>query len=281
MVAIMVENKIARKRIVFKVGTSTLCRSASGLNLRNIEMLARALTDIKNEGREVILVSSGAIGAGTGKLRLGERPTELRMKQAVSAVGQCELMHIYGKLFGEYGATVGQILFTKEDVDRPTVRQNLLGTFRALLELGVIPVVNENDSVGIEEIESEQRVFGDNDTLSAVVAELVGADLLVILSDIDGLFERDPRTNPNARRIPVVDEIDDRIVALAGGVGSKFGTGGMATKISAARIARGAGIEVIITDGSQPSNLYAAVNGESVGTLFRLDPRSPLPAERP
>jgi glutamate 5-kinase len=259
-----------KKRIVFKVGTSTLCHAAWSPNLRNIDLLARALTDIKNEGREVILVSSGAIGVGTGKLRMGERPSELRFKQAVSAVGQCELMHIYDKLFGEYGATVGQILFTKEDVDRPTVRQNLLGTFESLLSLGVIPVVNENDSVGIEEIESEQKIFGDNDTLSAVVATLVSADLLVILTDFDGLYDGDPRVKPDARRIPVVGEIDERIVALAGSIGSKFGTGGMATKVSAARIALKSGIEVIITNGSTPGNLYAAVHGEPVGTRFIL-----------
>lgn len=269
-----------RKRIVFKVGTSTLCHAGAGLNLRNIDRLARALTDIKNEGREVILVSSGAIGAGTGKLRLEERPTDLRMKQAVSSVGQSELMHIYDKLFGEYGATIGQILFTKDDVDRPTVRQNLLGTFNALLKLGVIPVVNENDSVGIEEIESEKKVFGDNDTLSAVVAELVGADLLVILSDIDGLYDSDPRVNKDALHIPVVREIDGRIAALAGGIGSKFGTGGMATKVAAARIATDAGVNVVITDGSVSKNLYAAAHGLAVGTLFTISPRSPLPAER-
>ncbi|MDR2665023.1 MAG: glutamate 5-kinase, partial [Oscillospiraceae bacterium] len=214
----------------------------------------------------------------TGKLRLGERPAQLRFKQAASAVGQCELMHIYDKLFGEYGATVGQILFTKEDVDRPTVRQNLLGTFEALLELGVIPVVNENDSVGIEEIESEQKVFGDNDTLSAVVATLVAADLLVILTDFDGLYDSDPRVNPDACRIPIVTEIDERIVSLAGGIGSKFGTGGMATKVSAARIALAYGIDVITTSGSTPGNLYAAVHGLDVGTLFTRSPRNSQPA---
>jgi glutamate 5-kinase len=260
-----------KKRVVFKVGTSTLCHAGAGLDLRNIDRMARALTDIKNSGADVILVSSGAIGAGTGRLNLPERPTELRLKQAVSAVGQCELMHIYDKLFGEYGTTVGQVLFTKEDVDRPTVRQNLLGTFEALLGLGAIPVVNENDSVGIEEIESEQKVFGDNDTLSAVVAALVKADLLVILTDIDGLYDRDPRKDPDARLIPVVREIDARVVELAGGVGSRLGTGGMATKVSAARIALDAGIEVVITNGSVPQNLYAAVHGEPMGTRFLSD----------
>jgi glutamate 5-kinase len=182
-----------KKRIVVKVGTSTLCHGGRGLNFRNIERLARTLADIRNAGHEVILVSSGAIGAGCGKLNLPERPTDLRVKQAVAAVGQSELMHIYGKYFEEYGATVGQILLTKDDVDRPTVKQNLLGTFLSLLELGVIPVVNENDSVCIEEIESEHKIFGDNDMLSAVRRRLTDADLLVILSDIDGLYYGDPR----------------------------------------------------------------------------------------
>jgi glutamate 5-kinase len=258
-----------QKRIVFKVGTSTLCHGGKGLNLRNIDGLARALTDVKNAGHEVVLVSSGAIGAGVGRLNLAERPTELRVKQAVAAVGQCELMHIYDKFFGEYGATVAQILLTKEDIDRPRVRRNLLGTFDALLGMGVVPIVNENDSVAFEEIESEHKVFGDNDTLSAVVTSLLGADTLVILSDIDGLFDADPRVDPDARLIPVVGEIDARIESLAGGVGSPLGTGGMATKVSAARLATAAGADVIITNGAELRNIYAAVNGETVGTLFR------------
>ncbi|MDR0906034.1 MAG: glutamate 5-kinase, partial [Oscillospiraceae bacterium] len=182
---------------------------------------------------------------------------------------QCELIHIYDKFFGEYGATVGQILLTKDDIERPTVRQNLLGTFESLLALGVIPVVNENDSVGFEEIESEHKIFGDNDTLSAIVAELVGADLLVILSDIDGLYDADPHKNPDARLISVVDEIDARIEALAGGVGSALGTGGMVTKLAAARIATAAGADMVITHGAIAENIYKAVRGEAVGTLFR------------
>jgi glutamate 5-kinase len=258
-----------KKRIVVKVGTSTLCHGGKGLNFRNIDLLARTLSDIKNAGNEVILVTSGAIGAGCGKLNMPERPTDLRLKQAVAAVGQLELMHIYDKFFMEYSVTVGQILLTKDDVDYPNVRQNLLGTFEALLSLGVIPVVNENDSVCIEEIESEHQIFGDNDTLSAVVAVLVSADLLVLLSDIDGLFDGDPRKNPDARLIPVVEKIDENIIALAGGAGSVFGTGGMATKLTAASIANENGIDMVITNGENPQSLYDIINGNINGTLFK------------
>ena len=196
-----------KKRIVFKVGTSTLCHSGKGLNFRNIENISRVLTDVKNEGHEVVLVSSGAIGAGVSKLGLVERPKEIREKQAVAAVGQLVLMHIYDKIFGEHGAIVGQVLITREDVDRPTVKQNLTGTFESLLAMGVIPIVNENDSVCIEEIESEHKVFGDNDTLSAAVAVLVNADLLVILSDIEGLYDSNPHKNADAKLISNVSEI--------------------------------------------------------------------------
>ncbi|MDR3209625.1 MAG: glutamate 5-kinase [Oscillospiraceae bacterium] len=256
-------------RIVVKVGTSTLCHEGRGLHFRNIEGIARALADVKNEGYDVVLVSSGAIGAGVGKLNLGARPTDLRVKQAVASVGQCELMHIYDKFFGEYGAAVGQILLTRDDVERPTVRENLLGTFEALFALGVIPVVNENDAVAFEEIESEHFVFGDNDTLSAVVASLVGADLLMILSDIDGLFDGDPRKNPNARLIPLVEEITPELERLAGGVGSPLGTGGMVTKLQAARIAGAAGVDMVIVNGAVPDNIYKAAHGEPVGTMLR------------
>ena len=259
-----------KKRVVFKVGTSTLCHGGKGLNFRNIDSLARALTDIKNEGHEVALVSSGAIGAGVAKLGLPERPQEIREKQAVAAVGQLELMHIYNKMFGEYGATIGQVLFTREDVESATVRQNLCGTFEALLSMGVIPIINENDSVCIEEIENEHKIFGDNDTLSAVVAELAGAELLVLLSDIDGLFDKDPHKHPDAKLIPLVEEINDEVKSLAGGIGSRFGTGGMTTKLIAAQIAGDAGIETVITNGSKPQNLYLAVHGGEVGTRFRL-----------
>ncbi len=258
-----------QKRIVVKVGTSTLCHGGKGLNYKNIDRLARTLTDIRNSGNEVILVSSGAIGAGCGKLNLKQRPEDLRLQQAVAAVGQCELMHIYDKFFGEYSATVGQILLTKDDVDLPTVKQNLIGTFESLLKLGVIPVVNENDSVCIEEIESEHQIFGDNDTLSAIVAVLVGADLLILLSDIDGLYDGDPRSNGSVKLIPVIEQIDDSVTALAGGAGSAFGTGGMATKLTAAKIANENGIDMIITNGSKPEKLYKILDGESIGTLFK------------
>ena len=259
-----------KKRIVIKVGTSTLCHAGKGLNFKNIDGLARTLTDIKNEGHEVILVTSGAIGAGVSKLGLRDRPDEIREKQAVAAVGQLELMHIYDKLFGEYGATVGQVLFTRDDVDRPTVKQNLCGTFETLLSMGVIPIVNENDSVCIEEIESEHKIFGDNDTLSAVVAALVGADLLVLLSDIEGLYDDDPHKNTEAKLISTVNKIDDSIIALAGGARSSLGTGGMVTKLSAARIAGDSGIDTIITNGARPQNLYLIVHDEEVGTRFSL-----------
>ena len=255
-------------RIVVKVGTSTLCHQGRGLNLHNVDRLTRALADIKTTGHEVILVSSGAIGAGVGKLSLSGRPTELRLKQAVASVGQCELIHIYDKFFGEYGATIGQVLLTKDDVDRPTVRQNLIGTFEALLLLGIVPVVNENDAVGFEEIESEHQIFGDNDTLSAIVAELVGANMLIILSDIDGLYSGNPNSDANARLLPVVGELTPEIWALAGGVGSALGTGGMVTKLAAVEIARAAGIETIITNGGDMENIYKAISGDGVGTRF-------------
>ena len=259
-----------KKRIVFKVGTSTLCHEGKGLNFRNIDGLARVLTDIKNEGHEVVLVSSGAIGAGVAKLGLPERPSEIRMKQAAAAVGQLELMHIYDKLFGEYGATVGQVLLTKDDIESPAVSHNLRGTFEALLAMTVIPIVNENDSVCIEEIESEHKTFGDNDTLSAAVAALIEADLLVLMSDIDGLFDSDPHKNPDAKLIPYVSEINDDIYSIAGGTKDNLGTGGMITKLIAAQIAGDNGIDTYITNGSKPQNLYAAIARGEVGTLFEL-----------
>ena len=258
------------KRIVFKVGTSTICHGGKGLNYKNIDGIARVLADIKNEGHEVILISSGAIGAGVSKLGLPERPADIRIKQAVAAVGQLGLMHIYDKMFGEYGATVGQVLITKDDVNRPTVKQNLIGTFEALLSMKVIPIVNENDSVCIEEIESEQQVFGDNDTLSAIVAVLLNADLLIILSDIDGLYDSDPYKNIDAKLISTVNKIDDRVIALAGGTKNDLGTGGMATKLTAASIAGDGGVETVITNGSKPQNLYIAVHGGDAGTRFLL-----------
>jgi glutamate 5-kinase len=257
-----------KKRIVVKVGTSTLCHGGHGMNFRNIDLLARTLSDIKNAGHQVILVSSGAIGAGCAKLNMSERPSDVRIQQAVAAVGQCELMHIYDKFFGDYSVSVGQILLSRDDVDKPIIKQNLLGTFESLLSLGVIPVVNENDSVCIEEIESERKVFGGNDILSAVVAVLVEADLLVLLSDIDGLYDGDPHQNPSVKLIRLVEDIDS-VRSLAGGAGSEFGTGGMAMKLEAARIATENGIDMVIANGENPQCLYTILEGGEVGTLFK------------
>ena len=225
---------MVKKRIVVKVGTSTLTRDTGSLNLHNMDILARTLSDLKGMGHEIVLVSSGAIGIGTTKLRLGARPTELRVKQAAAAVGQCMIMHIYDKLFSEYNRVVAQILLTGEDVDAPVRSEHLHNTFAALLELGVIPVVNENDSVSSAEIETGKcKVLGDNDTLSAMVARLCGADLLVLFSDIDGLYDADPHKNPDARLIHTVRAITPELRAMAGGAGTWRGTGGMATKLSA------------------------------------------------
>lgn len=257
------------KRIVVKVGTSTLTHRSGGLNFRNMDHLARVLSDIQGQGHEVVLVSSGAIGVGAGKLGMRQRPSELSLKQAAAAVGQLELMHIYDKFFSEYGCIVAQILLSRSDVDDPTGRANLERTFESLLQLGAIPIVNENDSVCFEEIESEHKVFGDNDTLSAIVATLLHADLLVLLSDIDGVFDRDPHRDPDARLIPVIHELTDEVCALAGGAGSAFGTGGMVTKFQAAKLATEAGCDMVITNGEKPDNLYFLAEGGRIGTLFR------------
>ena len=257
------------RRLVVKVGTSTLTRETGSLNLQNMERLARVLSDLEGMGYQVVLVSSGAIGIGTKKLRLEQRPTELRMKQATAAVGQCMMMHIYDKLFAEYNRTVAQILLTGEDVDAPVRSEHLHNTFEALLELGVIPVVNENDSVSSAEIETGQcKVLGDNDTLSAMVARLCGADLLVLLSDIDGLYDADPRKDPEAKLIHRVEDVTPELRAMAGGAGSWRGTGGMATKLNAAELAMAAGVDMVITNGARPEDLYGILRGEDIGTRF-------------
>jgi glutamate 5-kinase len=255
-------------RIVIKVGTSNLIRQNGSVDIHAIELLARTVSDIKNMGNEVILVSSGAIGVGTNKLRLAERPKELRMKQAVAAVGQCELMHLYDKFFGEYGQTVAQILLTSEDVARKASAQRLSNTFEAIIELGVIPIVNENDSVSAAEIETgKKKVLGDNDTLSSIVAVLCKADLLVLLSDIDGLYDCDPKKNEGAKLISEVYEVTEDLIKACGGAG-KWGTGGMETKLSAGARAIKHGIDMIITNGTGIENLYKILNGEAVGTRF-------------
>lgn len=257
------------QRIVVKVGTSSLTHDTGRLNLHNMERLARTLADLEGMGHEIVLVSSGAIGVGTAKMGLKERPTELRMKQAAAAVGQCTIMHIYDKLFGEYNRVVAQILLTGEDVDAPVRAEHLYNTFESLLELGIIPVVNENDSVSSAEIETGKcKVLGDNDTLSAIVARLVKADLLVLFSDIDGLYDADPHATPDAKLIHTVTEITPELTAMAGGAGTWRGTGGMATKLSAAEVAMGAGVDMVITNGARLEDLYGIVNGEDIGTRF-------------
>lgn len=250
-------------RIVIKVGTSTLAYGTGMLNIRRVEELCRVMSDLKNAGNEVILISSGAIGMGVGKLGLKKRPTDIPSKQAAAAVGQCELMYTYDKLFGEYNHTVAQILLTKEDVENDTRRENFKNTMFRLLELGVLPVINENDTVATDEI-----VIGDNDTLGAIVAANIGADLLVLLSDIDGLYTSDPRKCPDAKLIPVIEELTPEVMTLGEGKGSELGTGGMKTKLHAAEIATNAGIDMIIANGANPAALYNIVDGKVLGTRF-------------
>ncbi len=252
--------------LVVKVGTSTLTYENGKVNLRRMEELCRTLSDLQNAGRKLVLVSSGAIGVGMGKLGLLQRPEETEKKQALAAVGQCELMFLYDKFFGEYNHTVAQVLLTADVVDVPRGRENVQNTFRELLSMGVIPVVNENDTVETKELEGKN--FGDNDTLSAVVAGLCGAQGLVILTDIDGLYDGDPRKDPGARRMPRVEEITPQIEALAGGAGSNRGTGGMATKLKAAKLASEQGIPTAIVSGAKGETLYRLLEGEDVGTLF-------------
>ena len=258
-----------KQRIVVKVGTSTLTHDSGNLDLRSMEHLVRTLSDLSGMGHEIILVTSGAIAVGTAKLGLPERPKELRMKQATAAVGQCRMMHLYDKLFSEYNRSMAQILLTGDDVEEEDRAEHLRGTFSALMEMGVIPVVNENDSVSSAEIETgHHKVLGDNDTLSAIVAKLCEADLLVLLSDIDGLYDADPKTHPNARLLHHVEELTPEIYEMAGGAGSWRGTGGMATKLSAARIAMEAGCDMVITNGERMEDLYGIVDGMDIGTRF-------------
>ena len=267
-----------KRRVVVKVGTSTLTHSSGSLDLRSMERLVRVLADLSGGGHEVILVTSGAIAVGTARMGLDERPRALRMKQAAAAVGQCRMMHIYDKLFSEYNCTVAQILLTGEDVEDPVRAGHLKNTFTSLLELGIIPVVNENDSVSSAEIETgHHKVLGDNDTLSAIVAELCGADLLVLLSDIDGLYDRDPKRDPGAKLLHRVEALTPEILEMAGGAGTWRGTGGMATKLSAARIAMEAGCDMVITNGARPEGLYGVVEGEDIGTRFVSGKRGEAP----
>lgn len=262
------------KRIVVKVGTSTLTHSTGLLNINRIENLARQLSDIHNRGIEVILVSSGAIGAGVGKLGLKVKPKTIPEKQACAAIGQGILLHMYEKLFSEYGKIVAQILLTREDISHRMRFLNASNTFFALLEKGAIPIVNENDAIVVEEIK-----FGDNDTLSAMVSSLVNADLLILLTDIDGLYDSNPKTNPDAKFISYVDEITEKIVASAGDAGSSLGTGGMITKINAGKIATSSGSSMIIANGDTPNILNEILEGKEVGTFFKGE-NHPLQARK-
>ena len=255
-----------KKRIVIKLGTSTLAHKTGKLNIRRMTNLVRVISDLHNSGREIIMVSSGAVGLGAGKLGLPEKPKETKLKQAVAAIGQCELMHVYDDMFEKYSVTVAQILLTKTIINNPNHCENFKNTVEALVGMGVIPIVNENDTIAIDELELE---IGENDSLSALVADLSGADLLLILSDIDALYTDDPRVNPEAEPIRVVDEITPEIESVAGGAGTSFGTGGMSTKINAAKIAAEAGIDMVIMNGRNPELLYDLFEDKEIGTIFR------------
>ncbi len=250
-------------RIVVKVGTSTLAHKTGHLNIRHIEELCKVISDLKNAGNEIILVSSGAIGMGVGKLSLSGRPEDMPTKQATAAVGQCELMYTYDKLFSEYNHIVAQILLTGPDLQDKERYDNIKNTMNRLLELGALPIINENDTVSTEEI-----AVGDNDTLGAIVAVCMNADLLVMLSDINGLYTADPHKDTDAKLIEVVKEITPGIEALAGGRGSSLGTGGMSTKISAAKLCMKNGTDVVIANGSNPAVLYDIAENKQVGTKF-------------
>ena len=251
-----------KKRIVVKVGTSTLTHKTGKTNIARISDLVNVLADLHNMGHEIILVSSGAIAIGTSRLGLKRKPDTIMGKQAAAAVGQGELMFLYDKFFGEYDVVVSQLLFTYDALENPDNKEHLTNTFNQLREYGSIPVVNENDSVSIEEL-----LNGDNDCLSATVAELIGADMLILLTDTDGLYDGNPSENPEARLIDIVEEITEEIEAFAGGAG-KRGTGGFMTKVKAAKIATSAGIPVVVMNGADPKKIYDVLNGENVGTKF-------------
>ncbi len=250
-------------RIVVKVGTSTLAHATGLVNIRQVERLCKVIADLKNAGHQMILVSSGAIGMGSGKLGLKARPEDIAGKQAAAAVGQCELMYTYDRLFLKYSHVVAQLLLTADDFTHPDRRANLEQALFRLLEMGALPVINENDTVATEEFG-----VGDNDTLSAYVAEAARADLLVLLSDIDGLYTADPHKDPDARLIHVIPALTEKVLAMAGGSGSALGTGGMTTKLHAAQIATRAGIDMVIANGARPKLLYDILDGKPMGTRF-------------
>ena len=254
-------------RIVIKVGTSTVTYKNGNINLERIENLVKVISDIVNSGKEVVLVTSGAVGAGVGKLRLKEKPKDVRQQQALAAIGQCELMHIYSKFFAEYSHIVGQILLTRDVIEDNHIKENVYNTFELLLENGIIPIVNENDSVSIDEIQNIAK-FGDNDNLSAIVSKLCNADLLIILSDIDGFYDKDPRNNEDAKLLNEVHEITEELEKAAGGAGTNFGTGGMITKLTAAKTATNSGIDMVLANGEEPKIILDILNGKEIGTLF-------------
>ena len=262
------EEILNANRIVVKVGTSTLTYGNGNINLTRIEKLTRVLSDLLNKGKQVTLVTSGAIGVGCSKLKLKERPSTIREKQAVASVGQCELMHIYSKFFGEYSHVIGQVLLTRTVIEDDHIRNNVVNTFETLLEKGIVPVVNENDTVSIDEIENICN-FGDNDNLSAIVAKLVKADLLIILSDIDGFYDSDPRTNKDSKMLSTVDEVTEELMECAGGAGTSMGTGGMITKLQASKVANEAGVNMILANGENPSIILDILEGKEIGTLFK------------
>ena len=255
-------------RIVLKLGTSTLTHPTGNLNIRRVEELCKVCSDLKNAGHELVLVSSGAVAMGVGKLSLAERPKDIPGKQAAAAVGQCELMYIYDKLYSQYHHVVAQLLITADDIETPERAKNFHNTLARLLQLRTLPIINENDTVATQELG-----IGDNDTLAAIVARTIRADLLILFSDIDGLYDRDPRRDPDAKLIETVPVIDARILSLAGDKGSELATGGMVTKLHAAQIATASGCEMVIANGEKPEVLYDIVGGKRVGTRF-LIPKS-------
>lgn len=258
-----------KKRIVVKIGTSNVTHEETGdINLLKLDKFAQVLTDIRSRDKDVIIVSSGAIGAGRTALGIKEKPSNLKVKQACAAVGQARLMMIYQKLFSEYNQTIAQLMVTKQTLTHPISRENAQNTLGELLDMGVIPIINENDPVSTDQIQNE--VFGDNDTLSAIVAELVGADLLILLSDIDGLYTDNPRTNKDAEFIELVDDVDE-YMGYAKDASTTWGTGGMITKLEAAGIATRAGIDMIICNGSDVVNISRILDGKDIGTVFKAN----------
>lgn len=257
------------KRIVIKVGTSTLTYDNGKINISNMEKLVRRIADLANEGREIILVSSGAVGIGMSRLNMDHKPTEVTEKQAVAAVGQSELMNLYGKFFAEYGIIVGQILLTRDVFTNGITKRNAQNTFEKLVQKKIVPIVNENDSVSTEELEfDENNSFSENDTLAALVSVMAGADLLIILSDIDGFYNGDPRRNKEAKILETVLDINDEIKRFAGGNGSERGTGGMITKLNAARICMENNVDLVVANGNDMGNIEKIINGKAIGTLF-------------